>query len=77
MTHEPSDAVLALKMLFDELCIHLASKDMLTQHEYDGLFASSVLKLQNLDSPNTDGAVQFLREISPLTASLRKTPPAH
>lgn len=77
MAHEPSDVVLGLKMLFDELCIHLASKDLLTQHEYDGLFASSLLKLRSIDSPNTEGAAQFLREVSPLSAKLREDPLTH
>jgi|GEM_PF-5388520 len=75
MSHESGDAVLALKVLFDELCIHLASKDLLTQHEYEGLFASSVLKLEMSDSPNTDGAIMFLRDAAPPSAGLRASDP--
>ncbi|MBB3974747.1 hypothetical protein [Hansschlegelia beijingensis] len=75
MSHESGDAVLALKVLFDELCIHLASKDLLTQHEYEGLFASSVLKLEMADSPNTEGAIMFLRDAAPPSAGLRSSDP--
>lgn len=69
MEHKSGDAVLGLRMLFDELCIHLASKDLLTQHEYEGLFANAVLKLETGDQSGA-GAARFLRASAPTSAQL-------
>ncbi len=75
MDGDTNEAVLALGALFDQLCVHLAGRGLLTQHEYDGLFASSILKLEAAGFPSDHNALKFLRQLAPASSALRESSP--